>query len=212
MKKDMKRQIIQAISVVAVLLAVVLPASAQRGFRYPYVENVDGACYIVSRDDMGGVKTVNNIYDLSAEPARTTTPQHNQGQTLNNVASRLQIAPKASGGQAVTRAWDEAEAYCDQLTAAGHDDWRMPTQRELMLIYVLNDQIAPDLQLLTVRPGTQNDAIYYWSATEDATQQEATTTAWSVCFSSQLLELGGQTRGYEKTTENYIRCVRDAAE
>jgi hypothetical protein len=31
--------------------------------------------------------------------------------------------------------WESAKAYCENYSAGGHDDWRLPTLRELMTIY-----------------------------------------------------------------------------
>ena len=189
-------------------------------FKYPYVltrAGENGEDIIVSRDNNGGVKK-EYIRDTSADPW-SQTPKHNETEDNNIVAAKFEIASHAiqDEGQplySLRKTWEEAQTYCETLG----EGWRMPTQRELMLIYILNDQLSDPLY-----DGNDNSNyhIYYWSATEDATKSGAgaeSNTGWSVCFckgtnsdftNNEHFIITGKTEGYPKSTENYIRCVRD---
>jgi hypothetical protein len=99
-----------------------------------------------------------------------------------------------------SRTWFDAMSYCDNLTYAGHADWRLP--------YV-NRQDGPDGP---VRPreleemfsqrslfsGVQN--YYYWSGTSYA---GGTDRAWVVGMYN-----GGVYNGYAKTYNFYVWPVR----
>ena len=91
--------------------------------------------------------------------------------------------------------WQGALSFCQKLHLAGHDDWRLPTIKELTGVVNLS-QNDP-----TVTNGFKNvgGSGYYWSATAD---DESGEFAWIMNFK----------RGYEynnyKTYERYVRCVR----
>jgi hypothetical protein len=99
---------------------------------------------------------------------------------------------------------DTAATYCENLTLAGYDDWRLPSETELLGI---------------VNWGRSNPAIdsvfqqvlseIYWSSTPYAdngsnpTGGANSTYAWGVDFQD------GLDAGVNKTGTAYIRCVRD---
>jgi len=91
--------------------------------------------------------------------------------------------------------WQGALALCSQLRLAGHDDWRLPTIKELEKVINLS-QDNP-----AIKEGFKNvgGSGYYWSSTEHESSKEF---AWMMNFK----------RGYEynnyKTYERYVRCVR----
>ncbi len=91
--------------------------------------------------------------------------------------------------------WANAFEGCRSASYNG-TGWRLPTQRELILIYIfkqgLEDIIINDLN------GTPFSTIMYWSATETAE-----TASWYVRLKN------GDTNSREKTLEYYARCVRD---
>lgn len=175
---------------------------AQTARRYPYVE--DGTNIIVSRDLNGGV----NPKSLRAE-AWTETPAHNQGSNQNRVYSRIQVA-RSRPNEAEAMPWSEAADYCRNLQEDGYTNWRVPTQRELMLIYVMNGKLADGLYRLDPRPNPPDPdlTVYYWSATED----EHTSNYWSLGLSDRNPTKEGQVESYPGSALNYVRCVRDVVE
>ena len=146
------------------------------------------------------------------------TPQHDERDANNIVAAKFEVAPLPPGGspQRIRRTWDEAAAYCASLNETENKGWRMPTQRELMLMFVMNDQLKDPLLTKSLEGGEVGEEqvrnhAFYWSATEDRTQEnQETNTGWSVCFCQDNPDdPTGKTEGYPKKYENYIRCVRD---
>jgi hypothetical protein len=90
---------------------------------------------------------------------------------------------RPTGGNAI--------GFCDALNTAnfaGHNDWYLPTQKQLMQAYI--DGSANNLP---------NPGYYFWSSTE---YYNNTAYAWSV-----YLFVGG-TYNYTKTTGYNVRCVR----
>ena len=192
-----------------------LPVKETGGFKYPYVEN--GTNIIVSRDENGGVceEYVRSSKQYQEWDFSNGTPIHNEQEEANIVASKFEVAPlPIEGNQRIRRNWTEASNYCNNLTANGHDDWRMPTQRELMLMFVLNDQLKDQLLEKSETQGTGETEIinhaFYWSATQDLSSGNEDSIGWSVCFCRDNPDdPTGKTEGYPKEYENYIRCVRD---
>ena len=182
--------------------------------KYPYVQGGKGnSNIIVSRDASGGVRA-----DYVRTTPWTVTPQHDERDPNNIVAAKFEVAPLPPEGspQRIRRTWDEAATYCASLNETDNKGWRMPTQRELMLMFVMNDQLKEPLLNQSLVEGTtgEDEVIhhaFYWSATEDRTQEaQESQTGWSVCFCRDNPDdPTGKTEGYPKEYENYIRCVRD---
>jgi len=92
--------------------------------------------------------------------------------------------------------WKGALAFCKALRLEGHEDWRLPTIKELETI------LGTDPRNMDIKKGFKNigGSGYYWSSDEDDSNEGF---AWMMNFK----------RGYEyinyKTYERYIRCVRD---
>lgn len=190
------------------------------GFKYPYVQKAQGTPntpeyvgdIIVSRDENGGVK-LDYIRDPNIEPW-TATPDHDERDAGNIVAAKFEIhSHSEEANTELKKGWEAAQEYCEGLG----EGWRMPTQRELMLMYVLNDQLSDPLLTTTVDSESGSETgehVFYWSATKDRTQTDQEEyTGWSVCFcngeDNAHFAITGKTEGYHIETENYIRCVRD---
>jgi len=98
----------------------------------------------------------------------------------------------------VKMTWRTAIAYCNILSLDNKDDWRVPNIIELESIVDINN----------VEPAIKDDfyyipnSEYYWSASTDNIQN---TTAWIVLFGFQ-----GGTYNIPKTSEAFVRCVRDS--
>lgn len=92
--------------------------------------------------------------------------------------------------------WDNAVVYCDTMSYAGYNNWRLPTRLELAGIV---DYVGtfPAIDLMAF-PFTIWDG--YWTQTEYA---GATTSAWFVDFEE------GAVNYVSKTSTLYVRCVHD---
>ena len=158
----------------------------QSGVRYPYVTSAGStsgqASVIVSRDDAGGAKTACIHPNWTA----STMPSHTVGDAANAVSARFEVAAADLPEQI---AWADALTGCAGYTQAGTSagDWRVPTQRELMLIWVM----LPSTGL------SFNSDSYYWTSASESQY------AWGLSF------LTGTTYTYKKILTHYVRCVRD---
>ena len=93
--------------------------------------------------------------------------------------------------------WDGAVSYCNGLSYAGYDDWRLPTPLELLTI-VDNSKYDPALDT-TYFPNTPSG--YFWSS---STLVNDTSLAWKVDFYNGHVAVGH----YYDETWYYVRCVR----
>jgi len=93
------------------------------------------------------------------------------------------------------RNWESALGYCEDLTLAGHTDWRLPDIKELRSI-VDNTRYSPAIDL-TYFPNTKSS--WYWSS---STYAYYSNSAWRVYFYYGDVSLNDKTNTY------YVRCVR----
>ncbi len=100
-----------------------------------------------------------------------------------------------SEAKTITKTWSEAISYCENLTFASYDDWRLPNINELKTI-VDSSRYSPAIKSQFVNVASS----YYWSST---TYASYTSYAWFVYFN-----VGG-TDDYDKALSGYVRCVRD---
>jgi hypothetical protein len=104
--------------------------------------------------------------------------------------------PDCGSGAKTLMTWQAALAYCDALSWAGHDDWRLPDRNELQSIVDygrFDPSIAP-----TAFPATPADD-FAWSST---TASGNPLSAWGIHF------YGGFAMDVAKTGNNGVRCVR----
>ncbi|SEG19792.1 Lcl domain-containing protein [Parabacteroides chinchillae] len=101
----------------------------------------------------------------------------------------------SSGGTSMTwaDAWNACKAYSGEGGTAGQ--WRLPTQRELQMIWVLHPQLVGKGGFIA----TNNS---FWTATEGSDGKAG--NAWAV-----NLYYGTTNRSIPKTSNYSVRCVRD---
>ena len=97
--------------------------------------------------------------------------------------------------------WQNALQYGENLTLAGHTDWRLPKVRELeSIVDYGRNRPAIDPVFGTVISAT--DPVYYWSSSTAVRNWGV--AAWMVDFSDGIRIFDDKTRPY------YVRAVRDA--
>ena len=92
------------------------------------------------------------------------------------------------------RSWEGAIAYCEGLSLANQNDWRLPNVKELESI---TDDGRANSAIDPIFIGAR--ASKYWSST---TYADASDFAWYVNFND------GDVNGYYKSSYMYVRCVR----
>ena len=100
-----------------------------------------------------------------------------------------------------TYTWQEALSYCENLTLASHNDWRLPNVNELQSLVDYERWYGPAINT-TYFPNTQSSyPSGYWSSTTNAGDPYGA-CAWLVGF-----YYGGV--GYDvKSGGYYVRAVR----
>ncbi len=99
-----------------------------------------------------------------------------------------------------TLAWCEALEYCEDLSFADYEDWRLPNVRELQSIVdygTFNPAIDPIFGALSE---------FYWTST---TYADAPDDAWGVGFNVGYVGIRVKTGDFDFSF-NYIRAVRSA--
>ena len=93
-------------------------------------------------------------------------------------------------------AWIDSIDYCENLTLAGSNGWRLPSINELSSIVDYSKHES------TINAIFEFASSRYWSSTTSAGNDNAS-YAWGVNFS-----VGTQSGGYRKSNSTYVRCVR----
>lgn len=173
-------------------LASITTAQAQSGIKYPYVESNR---IIVSKDANGGVR----------EEALLTSTQlqeiHDAKATLkeeyNKVSKCFQIAQnQTSSSLDVSIDADKIIDYCKNYSEsdAPKGSWRLPTLRELQLIWDLSDKLTPKYYTSSI----------YGSITGGSFNRVLGIRNYNYSY-YDILE-------YSYSNDNkycYVRCVRD---
>jgi len=138
-----------------------------------------------------GEKTYCVMY-VRGNPAYGKNDFHDNGDgTIADRATGL-VWQKADSGRGMS--WQEALAYAEGLTLAGHADWRLPSAKELQSIVdyprspdtTKSAAIDPVFQVTTItNEGGKPDAPCYWSSTTHASARSGATAAY-VAFGRAL--------------------------
>lgn len=94
----------------------------------------------------------------------------------------------------VKRTWEEAKEYCESLTFAGYDDWRLPSYMELESI-VDYGRYDPSIDTSVFECRSSG----YWSSN---TGTDVPDGAWVIYFKY------GYSYWYHRSLYDYVRCVR----
>ena len=168
---------------------------------YPYV--MDGK-YIVCANTYG--KANPTLYPLhgpwkkiimagitypAVTPAHSESLRNTNDSGLNTVGAMFEVA---STDASTSSPWADAKIACQNYnTPAGtQGQWRLPTIRELQLIYDKKNDLT-DANLPT-------GVFYYWSVTES---NSGSSYAWRVAFND------GNTWYTGKSYGGRVRCIRD---
>jgi hypothetical protein len=162
--------------------------------------------YPTYADNPGGSSCINFLYGHDFDLDNTTTyyvraVRGNQTPSAFTANGDGTVTDNATGlmwSQATDLtplSWQAALAWCEDLSLAGYEDWRLPTLKELASI--VDDDVDGLAVDSTYFPDTM--AAYYWTATSSAYNPEQ---AWLVSFS-----LGNNGHGSKNTTY-YVRAVR----
>ena len=92
--------------------------------------------------------------------------------------------------------WEDALEYCEGLSLAGHDDWRLPNVREIQSI-VDYGRVDP-----AIDPAFGTVPFFYWSSTPGAHDPD---NVWYVDF-----EDGRSYSNDDRGDHFYVRAVRNA--
>ena len=114
----------------------------------------------------------------------------NQDVTVTDTSTGLMWQKATAPG---TYVWDAALRYCEDLTLAGHDDWRLPNVRELQSI-VDYGRIDPSSDLIF---GAESG--WYWSSSTIVLYPN---DAWLVFFYDGFVDYGSKGVG------SFVRAVR----
>ena len=201
----MKKMILAVVAAVGVTGT----AGAQSGVKYPYVTVENGGVVVVLRDSKGGID------EASLFSSRVTETKTGNEQSADNRMSRKFRVQKSNPGK---KTWADAVSYCNNLNEEGYSDWRLPSQRELMMIWLLggNSNVTSgdknNTGVSSASKPVNTPYIYQqsgftafsadiaWSAAEFSSNSRS---AWTVSFSNGNTGYSGKTYSYS------VRCVRD---
>ena len=162
--------------------------------------HADGSVVAYTKSDVdaytNGAVHVHSAVNDDGEPAAKAEPK--PGNRMADGTVYAGISPDTGKAMyttpkdaPLTMKWNAAMEYAAQLDARGHEDWRVPTQGELNVMY--NNRAA----IGGFNVSGSDPAGWYWSSS-----QFDNLTAWDQRFSD------GDQGAYYKYYVSSLRCVR----
>jgi hypothetical protein len=99
-----------------------------------------------------------------------------------------------SAAKTVKKNWQNAKYYCQNLNFASHNDWYLPTHKELLTI-TDKKRYKPSISIAFKNVTSS----LYWSSSANVDNAK---NAWYVLFND------GDSYYYRKADEYYVRCAR----
>lgn len=159
----------------------------------------NGACLVSGCDS-----TLPYHPNASVWPRYTPYAENGDGTATDNLTGLMWIqcaygqtwsAGPSCSDSAGAMFWQDAMNYCDGLSYAGQDDWRLPSVKELATL-VDASRFTPAVQA-SAFPGSFS--TYFWSSSSYANDGNL---AWGVTFD------GSAYKGDKATAAYNVRCVR----
>ena len=193
-----------------------VPAHGESKLRSPVVDTGQDKCYD-NRNQIICPRMGGRFYGQDAQyHGLQMSYRYNGDGTVTDLNTGLmwQKTPPAEH-----YSWDEAARYASELELAGHDDWRMPTMKELyslvdfsgsirtMTPYINTDYFEfsyPD----TSRGHRIIDAQYWSSNIYVGRTMRGDISAFGFNFADGRIKSYPTGKGRGPTKRNFIRCVR----
>ncbi|WP_455639590.1 Lcl domain-containing protein [Parabacteroides sp.] len=136
------------------------------------------------------------MYANNINPSSTSLISINgtDGAWNKKMSSKFQIMKGDYSNNATwVEAWNGCKAYTGSSDGGGSQagQWRLPTQKEFEMIFLLYPQLLEDKLMSAFGTG-------YWHATENNKEE-----AWNVNF------INGITAPNKKVNGSWVRCIRD---
>ncbi len=170
------------VSVMAVLALADLPLG-KTGQIIEYQAGDDGT-YKVGRERSYSDNGNGTINDAMLNLMWQNDYSDNKGYDTNGTAPQINHA--------------DAISYCSAIDLSGHNDWRLPSRRELQSL-VDYSKPHPGPVIADAFVSTTQVDDWYWTGTDFSA---VTTAAWSVHFDD------GFVTAVDKSNSFYVRCVR----
>jgi hypothetical protein len=122
---------------------------------------------------------------------------NNDGTVTDNLTGLL-WEQKTEGNEPIILSYNDAQAYCENLSLGDSDDWRVPTRKEYSTLINMS-RLSPSLDI-TYFPYYTSSAttIHYWTSSD---YHDDPTKVWKMQLSWGIIEAAS------KQEMNKIRCV-----